>query len=222
MRWPEPAPMPTCLDHITVVAASLEAGSRFVRESLGVEPQAGRVHPGMGTHNRLLRLGDTVYLEVIAADPGAPPPSRPRWFGLDRVSSATPARLAGWVASTGDIVGVAVSVLGAVETLRREQHAWQMTLTANGDLPLAGAGPLLIQRAPGVHPARALADAGLRLRRLRVHHPEPSRVAALLADIGLVSQPEVVVLHGDTCTLVAEIDTPSGPKVLGAPMGRYR
>jgi hypothetical protein len=207
--------MPACLDHITVVAASLEAGSRFVRDSLGVEPQAGRTHPSMGTHNRLLRLGDTVYLEVIAADPDAPPASRPRWFGLDRVSSATPPRLAAWVASTDDIVGTAVPLLGVVETMRREQHAWQMTLTADGDLPLAGAGPLLIQRAPGVHPARALPDAGLRLRRLCVHHAEPARVSALLATLGLATQPEVSVVHGGTCSLVAEIDTPSGPRQLG-------
>ena len=207
--------MPSCLDHITVVAPSLEAGSRFVHEGLGVETHAGRTHPSMGTHNRLLRLGDTVYLEVIAADPDAPPPSRPRWFGLDRVSPATPPRLAAWVASTDDIVGVAVPELGLVETMRRDHHAWQMTLTADGQVPLSGAAPLLIQRAAGVHPARALPDAGLRFRRLRIHHPEPARVSALLATIGLASQPEVVVLHGDRCTLVAEIQTLAGTKQLG-------
>ena len=207
--------MPTCLDHITVVAPSLEAGAGFVRESLGVEPHAGRVHPSMGTHNQLLRLGDTVYLEVIAADPDAPPPSRPRWFGLDCVSTATPPRLAAWVASTDDIVGVAVPELGAVQTMRRAHHVWQMTLTADGQLPLAGAAPLLIQRAPGAHPAGALPEAGLRLRWLRVHHPEPARVSALLATIRLAAQPEVTVVHGDTCALVAGIDTPSGPRQLG-------
>ncbi|HET9206340.1 MAG TPA: VOC family protein [Burkholderiaceae bacterium] len=207
--------MTTCLDHITVVASSLEVGSSLVRESLGVEPHTGRAHPSMGTHNRLLRLGDTVYLEVIAVDPHAPPPSRPRWFGLDRVHSATPPRLAAWVASTDDIVRVAAPELGVVETMRREHHAWQMTLTSDGQLPLSGAAPLLIQRAPGLHPARALPDAGLRLRRLRIHHPQAARVSALLATIGLACEPEVVVRHGDACALVAEIDTPWGPKALG-------
>jgi len=169
----------------------------------------------MGTHNRLLRLGDTVYLEVIAPDPDAPPPLRPRWFGIDRVSSASAARMAAWVARTDDIMGVAVPELGVVETMRREHHVWQMTVTADGTLPLSGAAPLLIQRAPGIHPAHALTDAGLRLRRLRVHHPEPARVVALLAAIRLATQPEVRVVRGDTCSLVAEIDTPSGPRQLG-------
>jgi hypothetical protein len=39
----------------------------------------------MGTHNRLLKLGEGFYLELIAIDPQAPPPGRPRWFGLDRL-----------------------------------------------------------------------------------------------------------------------------------------
>jgi hypothetical protein len=41
----------------------------------------------MGTHNRLLAIGSPAfpraYLEIIAIDPGATPPQRPRWFGLD-------------------------------------------------------------------------------------------------------------------------------------------
>lgn len=40
-------------------------------------------HPQFGTHNRCLGMEDGIYLEVIAVDPEAPPPSRPRWFGLD-------------------------------------------------------------------------------------------------------------------------------------------
>ena len=88
----------------------------------------------MATHNRLLRLGDTVYLEVIAPDLDAPPISRPRWFGLDHLASTTPPRLATWVARTDDIVGVAVPELGQVETMRRAAPAWQMTLTTDGAL----------------------------------------------------------------------------------------
>jgi Glyoxalase-like domain len=211
----DPATMTTVLDHLTVVAASLDAGSRFVREVLGVEAGPGRAHPSMATHNRLLRLGDTVYLEVIAPDPEAPPISRPRWFGLDQPASTTPPRLATWVARTDDIAGVAVPELGQVETMRRAAQAWQMTLTTDGALPLSGAAPALIQRAPGPHPASVLAESGLRFRRLRIHHPEPEQVRALLARIRLASHPQVVVSHGATCRLVAEIDTPSGSKELG-------
>jgi hypothetical protein len=64
--------MPRCrIDHIAVTAPTLEAGAELVRLALGVEPQAGGAHARMGTHNLLLRLGDAVYLEVIAPDPRA-------------------------------------------------------------------------------------------------------------------------------------------------------
>jgi hypothetical protein len=171
----------------------------------------------MGTHNRLLALGQSVYLEVISPDPDAAPISRPRWFGLDQVSPTTIARLAAWVASTDDITRAAIPELGAVETMSRASHTWQMTLTSDGRVPLAGAAPALIQRSPGVHPASALPDAGLRFRRLRIHHPAPAQVLAVFARIGLASHPEVAVTHGSACTLVAEIDTPAGPRELGLP-----
>ena len=47
------------LDHITVVAPSLETGSAYVEAALGVPPCAGRAQPGMATHNLLLALGLT-------------------------------------------------------------------------------------------------------------------------------------------------------------------
>ena len=58
-----------------------------MRATLGAAPAAGGKHVGMGTHNRLLAIGSPAfpkaYLEIIAIDPDAPPPTRPRWFGLD-------------------------------------------------------------------------------------------------------------------------------------------
>ena len=53
------------LDHITVVAPTLESGARYVEAALGVAPGAGRKHPGMSTHNLLLALGRDVYLGKV-------------------------------------------------------------------------------------------------------------------------------------------------------------
>jgi Glyoxalase-like domain len=203
------------LDHITVVAPSLAAGSAYVEAALGVRPGAGRAHPGMATHNLLLALGSAAYLEVIATDPGAAPVRRPRWFGLDQVLPGTNARLAAWVASTDDIASTAVSELGDVATMRREPHTWKMTIRADGAVPLDGAAPLLIQRSSSIHPAAAMPQSGLHLQRLRIRHPAPSQVLALLAKIGLATQPAVTVTQGNECSLVAEIETPFGPRELG-------
>src|SRR5436853_50841 len=73
----------TELDHLTVIAPSLAAGVAWVRDVLGIEAPRGGAHPLMGTHNHLLRLGDDVFLEIVAVDPDAPRPSHRRWFGLD-------------------------------------------------------------------------------------------------------------------------------------------
>ena len=203
------------LDHITVVAPTLAAGSAYVEAALGVLPGEGRKHPGMATHNLLLALGSTVYLEVISPDPGAAAVARARWFGLDHALPGSPARLAAWVANTDDIAGTAVPELGEVETMRRENHSWRMTVRTDGALALGGAAPLLIQRSSSVHPAAALPQRGLLLQRLRIRHPAPDQVLALFAKIGLASQPAIIVSQGNRCSLVAEVQTPFGPRELG-------
>jgi len=203
------------LDHITVVAPSLDIGSAYVEAALGVPPGAGRAHPGMATHNLLLALGPTMYLEVISPDPRAAPVARPRWFGLDHVVPGSPARLAAWVAATEDIAQAAVPELGDVETMRRENHVWKMTVRADGSVPLDGAAPLLIQRSTSVHPATALAPSGLALQGLRIRHPAPAQVIALLERIGLAAHPAVEVLEGQKYSLVAAVQTPFGMRDLG-------
>ncbi len=214
--------MSSRLDHLVVVAHSLAAGAEWVERALGVPPGPGRKHAHMGTHNLLLALGSSVYLEVIAVDPEAAAVSRPRWFALDHLAAQPAARLAAWVASTGDITNDASPELGCVETMEREGRTWQMTATADGSLPLAGAGPLLIQRAGTTRPAAVLPESNLRLRALRIQHPVPAEVSALLARIRLAGEPAVTVSQGAACALVAEIDTPSGLRVLGETLYRPR
>ena len=70
------------IDHLVVAARTLSEGAAWLEERLGVSLSPGGEHPLFGTHNRLLSLG-TGYLEVIAVNPDAPAPTRPRWFGLD-------------------------------------------------------------------------------------------------------------------------------------------
>src|SRR5262249_12568508 len=99
------------LDHITIIAPSLAEGVDHVRACLAIDVPFGTNHPDMGTHNRRLRLGETIYLEIIAVDPDAPRPSRPRWFGLDDTAAVrcrwqNGERLRAWVASTADIDAV--------------------------------------------------------------------------------------------------------------------
>ena len=211
--------MPSCqLDHLTITTPTLAEGAAWVRDALGVNAAPGGKHPAMGTHNLLLRLGDALFLEIIAVDPDAPAPDRPRWFALDQTQGGP--SLSTWVARTGDIAAAgraasALAALGPITPMGRGARNWLITIPDDGSLPLGGAGPALIEWDAGPHPAAGMPDVGLSLNRLEVHHPDPQRVEALLAAIGLDAPVSVVpIAAGAAPFLRACIDTPAGPRML--------
>jgi Glyoxalase-like domain len=200
------------LDHLAVVAGRLEDGVAEVERLLGLPMAGGGKHPHMGTHNRLIGLGD-VYLEVIAIDPDAPPPPHARWFDMDRFRG--PPRLANWVAGCDDLaaeVALGPDGIGQPLALQRGDFRWQMAVPASGRLPFDGGFPALIQWEGAAHPTRALPDSGLRLLRLEIAHPEASALRTALA--GRLDDPRVVVLDAPVIALRATIDTPQGPRKL--------
>lgn len=157
------------LDHLVVVAASLEAGARWVEARLGVPMAGGGKHPAMGTHNRLLALGQRVFLEVMAIDPGAPAPARPRWFGLDsrpmREALAEGPALVHWVVRTEDINAALADAGEAIEILplSRGEYRWLIGVPADGRLPGDGRQPTVIQWLDGKHPGDRLPASGCTL-----------------------------------------------------------
>jgi hypothetical protein len=206
------------IDHIVVTAPSLDAGTEYVRDALGVEPQPGGEHARMGTHNRLLRLGERVYLEVIAVNPAAPPPGRARWFGMDDARAMRVPRLATWVARSDNIRAAAAassSPPGRVEPMSRGQLSWMITVPEDGGLRLGGLAPTLIQWPEGVHPADGLEDTGCSLVRLEAFHPEPGKMNGVVQSIGFEGELRVSPLPlGEAPYLVAHIATPDGPAAL--------
>jgi len=161
------------LDHLVVAARTLEEGGAWVEARLGVAPVPGGKHATMGTHNRLLALGRGQYLEVIAVDPAAATPERPRWFGLD--SNAMRARLAAgpalihWVVRTDDLEAALADYPEAVDVLdfERGNFRWRMGVPRDGRIPCDGQCPTLIQWEDGAHPSETLAPSGVSLIEFR-------------------------------------------------------
>jgi hypothetical protein len=200
------------IDHLAVVAGRLDDGVAAVERLLGVPMAGGGKHPLMGTHNRLLGLGD-LYLEVIAIDPEAADPGRPRWFDMDRFTGLP--RLTNWVAGCDDLaaeVALGPQGIGQPIALARGDYRWQMAVPNDGRLPFEGAFPALIQWEGTAHPAPALPDHGLRLQRLEIGHPQAAELQRVLT--GRFEDARVVITSALKFTLRATIDTPAGRRVL--------
>ena len=198
------------LDHIAIVASTLEAGVSWVEQALGVPLQPGGQHALFGTHNMLLSLGPDVYLEVIAVDPAATPPGRARWFDLDRFTG-TP-RIGNWIVNTEDISSDVARLgeqIGRTVLLARADLRWTMAVPDSGVLPFDNIHPALIEWG-GRHPAPTLIDQGVRLRALHVSHPQAQGLQALI-DLG----DDCVVYETGAPGLRAVFDTPSGRCTLG-------
>jgi len=195
------------LDHLVVAAHSLAQGVAWCETTLGVTPGSGGRHVLMGTHNRLLKMATVAYpnayLEIIAIDPEAPPPGRPRWFGLDApalrerladgprlihaVARSTMLDMHRWgLITVGQKPGDPVNAGRDTPEGRLE---WQILLRDDGRLDCGGALPTLLQWK-GRHPAEAMPDSGVTLRSLALCGvPDRARDVLRLRGVSVTSAP---------------------------------
>ncbi len=208
------------LDHITIAADHLAAGVAYAEDALGVKIPYGGAHPLMGTHNHLLRLGNDLFLEIIAPDPGAGRLTRRRWFALDdpavRTELAAGPRLTTWVVATDDIetsLRELPQARGPAIKVTRGELSWLMSIPSDGAMPFGGAFPTLIQWPRGPHPASRMPDLGCSLVSFEIAHPEA-------AEIGRSLQPHFEDARVRLATAVrpslrATIRSPRGERRLG-------
>lgn len=201
------------LDHIAISCGDLASGSAHVAAALGSDLSPIGQHPHMGTQNRLLSLGASEYLEVIAIDPAAPGPDQPRWFDLDHFTGRP--RLTNWIARAPDL-GAALARApdgsGRIWNLARADFRWRMAIPEDGKLPFDGCFPALIEWQGPAHPAPRLPDHGIRLTGLVLTHPEARALDAALAP--LISDPRLRVETGPAPRITASFSTPAGPVTL--------
>jgi hypothetical protein len=211
-------PLATTPDHLVVAAATVAQGCDWVEQLLGTRPVPGGKHLTMGTHNAVLSLGPRFYLEVIAVDPEAPRPLRPRWFDLDeprmKAALAEGPQLVHWVVRTDSIDEAVVRMpeLGLVTPMTRGDFRWRITVPPDGHRPGRGLVPTLIEWSDQRHPADSLPDAGLRMVALAAEHMEPAPIRAQLAQLGLSEM--LKVTYGKSPRLATMIRTSRGVATL--------
>lgn len=217
------------IDHLVVVADSLEQGSHWCEATLGAAPVAGGRHPLMGTHNRLLAIGSErypqSYLEIIAIDPDAPAPSRPRWMAMDdpalRAAVHEAPRFVHVAARTSMIEMVRWGLIncglnpGVPMAAERATPAgllkWRITVRDDGLAECDGALPTLIEWQ-GPHPCDRLPPSSVQLRELTLRGL-PSQALEVLK-LPAVSTPARKREATREPALSATFDTPRGTVTL--------
>ena len=205
------------LDHVVIGCATLEQGVAWAREQLGVEVPPGGQHPRIGTHNRLMRISATAYLELIAIDLSLPKPERPRWFALDdprqQARLKEHPRVLAWVCGTPDIVTALAQApeLGSAVEMTRGDLVWRISLRDDGALPDGGTLPQLIEWSDGP-PAARIPDLGVCLEKLTLVHPQPERLRRKLDEMGVSHLARVEAKSGET-EIAVTLATPRGDVV---------
>jgi hypothetical protein len=226
--------MKTQIDHLVVMAASLDLGVQWCEDTLGITPGPGGEHEKYGTHNRLFKIATPqfplAYFEIIAINPAAVIPKRaqvPRWFDMDNTALqkavAKGPRLIHFVSSTED-VKAARHVLrthgierGQVVHASRKSSKgtlnWQITVREDGERLFNGCLPTLIQWGKPeatdplrLHPRNSLPRSGVTLQSLTVSHPSGAKLQAAFDAIGLAD----IAIETGPANLVASLQTPKG------------
>ena len=229
------------VDHLVYTCATLDEGIDAVERLTGVRAAIGGKHPGIGTHNALLSLGNDAYLEIIAPDRSQPPPSQPRPFHLDELDdldnqarnhqivayAVHPFAAKGNAPPSANFLAITMHAAGyapgPVARMSRSKPdgtllRWRMTLLSKA----GGPRPWIIDwGTSAAHPART-SPAGCRLVGLVCHGPGAEAMGTVLtARLGLQPLESgnavefVEAREGSAGYLVAELETPRGRVKLG-------
>ena len=199
------------IDHLVFATPDLQQGIDFIEQLLGVRASRGGSHPGWGTCNALLSLGESTYLEIIGPDPAQDPDSPPTLFNIDKVVAP---QLVTWAAKCADLASRGVvafadgQALGEIfpasrNTPEGETLSWHLS-DPRVELE-EGLLPFLIDWGDSSHPAGSAAP-GATLVELKMEHPKPDRLAGLLAQLDL----STTIRQAPKRALVAVIDSPAG------------
>jgi glyoxalase-like protein len=149
------------IDHVIYAAGDLEAAAARFSDQFGLASVIGGRHPGWGTANRIVPLGED-YLELVGvvdrSEAAASEFGRPVMEAVARRD-----QLVGWAVATGDLQSIARRL--HLEVIRGSRTrpdgstlSWQLAGVAQA--LATGALPFFIEwhGPPELHPAKAAAD----------------------------------------------------------------
>ena len=175
------------VDHLILGINDLERGMEAFARLTGVRPVFGGRHPGRGTANALVTLGDGTYLEILGPASTHRDSIPPNLAGLD---SLTPI---GWALGTRDLAGLGkrlqdaeISITPIQPGSRRKPDnsmlSWRTAAATGAGLEAA---PFFIEWGSGTAHPSSTSPAGCRLTRLVAYSPDPGPLTTLLRTAGV-------------------------------------
>jgi Glyoxalase-like domain len=201
--------VPPLLDHILLGCNDLDRGIAFVEQRTGVRAAFGGVHPGRGTRNALLSLGERRYLEIIAPDPQQTSVTQ-----HSEIKEMVEPALIGWAVHPTAIDTVAHHLRDASMAFTgptngsRQRPDGKLLRWRSVDLddPRQGILPFFIEWSPdSVHPS-VDAPQGCQLVSFMVLSPHPDEIAKTFQALGIA----VTVTRHSKPRLRARIAAPKG------------
>jgi hypothetical protein len=207
--WPAGAEVPPLLDHFILGCDELDRGIDFVEKHTEVRAAFGGVHPGRGTRNALLSLGERKYLEIMAPDP-----AQQGALQIPRLRELKEPRIVGWAVHPADVTQLAARLRDAGIAFKEPQpgsrqrpdgkllHWKSLTLVDDHD----GLLPFFIEwSADSLHPS-ADAPKGCRLDHFGAATPDQAELSKLSA----ILQIDLPISRGEKSGLQAVISGARG------------
>lgn len=222
LLWLAPAPavaqgrattMPAVgIDHVILGVDDLERGITEFATRTGVKPIKGGVHPGRGTQNALVSLGNGRYVEIMAPSHEAGTTGGPR----TAYSTLTPT---GWALHTDNVGAVVATLRGAAFKVSNVEPgarirpdgvklAWQ-TADVNG----AGLedAPFFIQWGVDTPHPSSDAPGGCTLESVRMTQLDPAPLARFFRAVKV----DVAVSKGSAPKMTVALACPAGKVTFG-------
>jgi catechol 2,3-dioxygenase-like lactoylglutathione lyase family enzyme len=145
------------IDHVVYGAGDLDRAAALVRDSLGLTVVGGGRHAGLGTHNRIVPLGDG-YLELLAVADPQEAAGNPFGAQLQRRLAEAGDGLLGWAVEVDDVGSIADRLVLPIMVIERDGLTARITGVA--EAMASGTLPFFISRDHGIPDPGVGADAG--------------------------------------------------------------
>ena len=198
------------IDHVILGVADLDRGIADLQRVTGVRGVIGGSHPGRGTRNALMSLGDGTYLEIVAPDP-AQAIDNDEIRELRALTRPTPI---GWAVSAEDAVALrsildraAIGTSSAEPGSRAKPDGSILRWITFGyeKLDSLMAPFFIVWADPTLHPSRT-SPTGCRLTSLHIASPDADAVSRAVAPLRL----NVSVSNGTNDRMRLSLSCPKG------------